>query len=73
MSPEIINHFFLIAMKIFFVLGACLYTIFSIIVVKQISNISKHIHTRLNPVLVIFSYIHLIFSLFLIFLTLVIL
>lgn len=73
MSSEVINNFFLLLVKVFFILGTCLYMVFSIIVVKQISNISKHIHTRLNPVLVIFSYIHLIFSLFLIFLTLAIL
>lgn len=55
------NSFF-VATKIFFILCSILYFIFSLLVVKQVATSSKSITDKFNPVLIAFSYIHLVFS-----------
>lgn len=67
------NLYLLLIQKSFFVLGAILYLIFSLVVVKQTSMMSRNVKDKFNSVLITFSYIHLAFSIFLVFLTLVIL
>ena len=59
--------------KIIFVLSALVYSIFAIVIVKQVSTMTKNVQDKFNSVLILFSYLHLAFSLFLILLTLVIL
>jgi len=66
-----IMPYFLIAQKIFFVACSLIYFVFSLIVVKQVTSMSKNVHDKFNPVLITFSFIHLIFSGILIFLVLV--
>jgi hypothetical protein len=61
------------AEKGFFILGALIYLIFSIIVVKQTTTLSKNVHDKFNGVLVAFSFIHLAFSFLLVFFTIVLL
>lgn len=67
------NLYLLLIQKSFFVLGAIMYFIFSLVVVKQTSMMSRNVKDKFNSVLITFSYIHLAFSIFLVFLTLVIL
>jgi hypothetical protein len=67
------NLYLLLIQKSFFVLGAIMYFIFSLVVVKQTSMMSRNVKDKFNSVLITFSYIHLAFSIFLVFLTLVML
>ena len=52
--------------KIFAILGTILYFIFSIIIVKQVTSMSQNVYDKFNGILIVFSYLHLLFSLFLI-------
>ncbi|MDD2225338.1 MAG: hypothetical protein PHP97_04250 [Candidatus Shapirobacteria bacterium] len=52
--------------KIFFVLFALLYFVFAIIVVKQVTSMSKSVSDKFNYILIIFSFLHLAFSVLLI-------
>lgn len=65
--------YFLLAEKSFFVFCAVFYLIFAIIVVKQVTMLSKNIKDKFNSILITFSLIHLAFSVFLIFLCVTIL
>ena len=55
------------------VLGTILYLIFGVIIVKQTSTMTKNINDKFNYILITFAYLHLAFSVFLVFLTLVML
>lgn len=68
-----INNYLHLAEKIFVVLGTIIYLIFSGIIVKQTSTMSKNVDDKFNAVLIIFSYVHFLFSLLLVLLALVIL
>lgn len=57
---------FFLATKIFFILCSFLYFIFSLVIVKQVATSSKSVTDKFNPVLIAFSYIHLVFSVILI-------
>ncbi|HPT66388.1 MAG TPA: hypothetical protein PK257_03740 [Candidatus Woesebacteria bacterium] len=59
------NYFFIIT-KIFFISCSILYLIFSLIVVKQVTSMSKSVTDKFNPILILFSFIHLGFSILLI-------
>ena len=72
MSSQI-NSYMLLLQKGGFILGAIFYLIFALIIVKQVSTMSKNINDKFNALLITFSYIHLIFSIILVFLTIVIL
>jgi hypothetical protein len=72
MFPQI-NQYIQILEKSSFVLGAVLYVIFAMVVVKQVGTMSKNVNDKFNPILIAFSYIHFAFAVFLVFLTLVIL
>ncbi|MDD4938086.1 MAG: hypothetical protein PHX34_03695 [Candidatus Shapirobacteria bacterium] len=58
---------FLMVQKIFFIACSIFYLIFALIVVKQVTSMSKNVKDKFNPILISFSYIHLIFAIFLIF------
>jgi hypothetical protein len=72
MFPQI-NTYMLLVQKFSFVLGAVLYLIFAIVIVKQTTMMSKNVNDKFNSVLVSFAYLHLAFSVFLVFLTITIL
>lgn len=61
-----LENYFSIATKIFFILCSLLYFIFALIVVKQVTSMSKSVKDKYNQILIIFSFIHLLFSLLLI-------
>jgi len=63
------NSIFTILFRIFFLLGAVFYVIFAIVVVRQVAMMSKNVYDKFNTILILFSYIHLAFSIFLVFLT----
>jgi len=65
-NPSNLNGYFFGATKIFFVLCSLLYFVFALIVVKQTTSMSKSVKDKFNHILIIFSYIHLAFSVFLI-------
>lgn len=70
MSPDFLTGnwltYFLLIQKIFFILCSIFYFIFAAIVVRQTISMSKNITDKFNPIIVIFSYIHLILAGFLI-------
>ena len=65
--------YFLGIEKIFFVILSLLYVIFAIVVVRQVTSLSKEVGGKFNFILITISYINLIVSFFLIFLTLLVL
>lgn len=72
MIPQI-NQYLQVLEKSSFVLGAVLYVIFAMVVVKQVGTMSKNVNDKFNSILIAFSYLHFAFAVFLVFLTLVIL
>jgi hypothetical protein len=64
------ENYFLIIIKGFFIIGSILNLIFSFIVVKQVTSMSKNIIDKFNYFLIIFSYIYLIISFVLVLTTL---
>jgi len=60
------ENYFLIAIKIFFIVGSIINLIFSLIVVKQVSSMSQKIRDKFNYVLKIISYIYLVVSVILV-------
>ena len=62
---------FLIIQKIFFIACSIFYLIFALVVVKQVSSMSKNVKDKFNPILISFSFIHLVFAIFLIFIVIV--
>jgi pilus assembly protein TadC len=61
-----INNYFFVFIKILFILFAFINFIYSLIIAKQVNSMSKNITDTFNPILVIFSYIHITFSVVLI-------
>lgn len=59
--------------KILTGLGSLVYLIFALVVVKQVTSMSKEVHDKFNGLLIAFSYLHLIFSLALLVLALILL
>lgn len=68
-----LNNYLIVAEKIFGVLGTIVYFIFALVVVKQVSTMSKNVKDKFNSILIIFSYLHLIAAGLLVFLALTIL
>jgi len=65
MMPDV-TAFIEIFEKAIFVVGGILYLIFAFVVVKQVATMSRNIVDKFNSVLIIFSYIHLIFAILLV-------
>jgi hypothetical protein len=63
--------YFLMIQKIFFIALAIFYFIYALVVVKQVNSMSVNIKDKFNPILIAFSYIHLVFAALLIFLIIV--
>lgn len=65
--------YFLGVEKIFFVIISILFIIFAFIIVKQVKSLSHRTSSSFNAVLIAISYINLIFSFLLTFLTILVL
>ncbi len=61
-----LENYFLIFIKIIFIIFSVLNLIFSLIVVKQVTSMSKDINDKFNFILISFSYIYMILSVLLI-------
>lgn len=57
-----LENYFLFVIKIFFIIGSIINLIFSAIVVKQVTSMSKNIKEKFNYILTIISYFYLIIS-----------
>ncbi|MGI5840892.1 MAG: DUF5657 family protein [Patescibacteria group bacterium] len=68
-----LNDIVILSQKILSTLGAVIYAIFALIIVKQTTSMARHIVDKFNSTLIIFSYIHLIFAVLLVILTLILL
>ena len=66
-----LSQLVLLAEKVLFVIGSLVYLVFALVVVKQVSMMNKNIYDKFNQVLILFSYVHLGFAIFLVILTLV--
>jgi len=66
MNQEV-SFFLSLSQSIFAFLGALLYSIFALVIVKQVKSMSKNVYDKFNQVLIIFSYLHFVFSLILLF------
>ena len=55
--------------KAIFILGSILYLFYAGVVVKQVSMLTKNVNDKFNPILIFFSYGHLLFAIGLVFLT----
>jgi hypothetical protein len=67
------SNYLLLVTKFFFVLGAVLYFIFSIIIVRQTTTMTRNVSDSFNPILIAFSYLHLAFAFAMVLFTLVVL
>lgn len=63
------ENYLILAEKIFGELGAIVYLVFAVVVVKQVGAMTKNVKDMFNGILVAISYLHLIFALLLVFLT----
>ncbi len=64
MLPDL-SGYFLILERIFAIIGTGLYLIFAIVIVKQVSMMSKNVYDKFNGVVIVVSYIHLALAVFL--------
>ena len=64
---------FLTVLKIFFIACSLFYLIFSLIVVKQVTSMTKNVKDKFNSILISFSFIHLIAAVILVFMIIVLL
>lgn len=62
-----LSNYLLIAERVFGILGAVVYFIFALVVVKQVSTMSKNVKDKFNGILIAFSYLHLLLAIILIF------
>lgn len=67
MLPDL-NNYLTIIEKIFGILGALIYLIFSLVVVKQVGTMTKNVKDKFNGVLIVISYLHLMAAVLLVFL-----
>lgn len=68
-----INNYLQMAGKVFGILGALIYLVFSLVITKQVGTMTKNIKDKFNGVLIVFSYLHLAAAILLVFLAWVIL
>ena len=66
-----ITGYFVILERIFAVVGMGLYLIFAIVIVKQVSMMTKNVYDKFNWMVIVFSYIHLALSVFLLLMSIV--
>ncbi len=64
MIPDL-SIYLIILEKIFAFVGTGLYLIFAVVIVKQVSMMTKNVYDKFNAVVIVFSYIHLALAIFL--------
>jgi hypothetical protein len=64
------NLYLVIFEKTIFVIASILYLIFAAVIVRQVSMMTRNVKDKFNGVLIAFSWIHLLFAIFLVLLTL---
>ncbi|MEK7528122.1 MAG: DUF5657 family protein [Patescibacteria group bacterium] len=57
------GNLLMIVEKILATLGTIIYVVFALVIVKQVTTMSNHVKDKFNGVLIVFSYLHLLFSL----------
>lgn len=62
-QPVLENDLFLMAIKVMFIIGGSLYALFALLVVKQISLMSKTIMTPFSIYITLIGYLHLLAAL----------
>ncbi|MBU3935249.1 hypothetical protein KJ909_01095 [Patescibacteria group bacterium] len=62
MNQEV-SFFLSLSQSIFAFLGSLIYSIFALVIVKQVKSMSKNVYDKFNRILIIFSYLHFVFSL----------
>ena len=69
--PNVSLYLFMLE-KILAIAGALVYIVFAIVIVRQVASMTKNVQDKFNGILIVFSYIHLLFSVGLFLLTLAI-
>ncbi len=64
MLPDFTNYLIILE-KIFAFLGTGIYLIFAIVIVKQVSMMTKNVNDKFNGIVIVFSYVHLGLAIFL--------
>jgi len=58
-----VENLLMMVEKILATLGTIIYVVFALVIVKQVTTMSRHVKDKFNGVLIVFSYLHLLFSL----------
>ncbi|HBP50729.1 MAG: hypothetical protein US68_C0010G0018 [Candidatus Shapirobacteria bacterium GW2011_GWE1_38_10] len=72
MFPDFTNYLVLVE-KIFGIVGSLIYLIFALVIVKQVNTMTRNVRDKFNGILIVFSYIHLVVAILLVFLAWIIL
>ena len=64
MIPDFGGYLILLE-KVFAFLGTGIYLVFAIVIVKQVSMMTKNVYDKFNGVIIFFSYVHLALAIFL--------
>ena len=64
MLPDF-NSYLILLERIFAFVGTGLYLIFAVVIVKQVSMMTKNVYDKFNGVVIALSYIHLALAVFL--------
>jgi hypothetical protein len=70
MLPDVTGYLVILE-RIFAVVGMGLYLIFAIVIVKQVSMMTKNVYDKFNGLVIIVSYIHLALAIFLMLMSIV--
>lgn len=63
-----LNSYLALVEKIFGIIGTLIYLIFSLVMVKQVGTMTKNVKDKFNGILIVFSYVHLMAAILLVFL-----
>lgn len=70
MLPDFTGYLLLLE-RIFAGVGTGIYLIFAIVIVKQVSMMTKNVYDKFNGVVIVVSYVHLILAIFLMLMSIV--
>jgi len=70
MLPDLTSYFVILE-RIFAVVGMGLYLIFAVVIVKQVSMMTKNVYDKFNGIVIAVSYVHLALAIFLMLMSIV--
>ena len=64
-----VGNILLMTEKVMATLGTIIYFVFALVIVKQVTTMTHQVKDKFNGILIVFSYLHLMFSLLLVLLS----